>query len=1059
MKFICSLALMCICHQLAAQVLGTPLANWDFVNGIPANWENGSTSGIGIWEYRGPDTTPSNAVCSRGSCGAGTVPPASGTLANGFVIFDSNYWDDNDAQCGGLGTGQDPSPHTAWLITNPINLSGATGAVITFQQQVRLFQATTKVQVSINGGALWTDIITNTVNVSPNVEWKSGNISAIAAGQSNVQFRFLFTGTYYHWCIDDITVYQPNQNDLQLSSPAYTLFGNSELPAAISDMPYDQYPQFMVTPFNFKSVVTNIGSQPASDVTMNVKVLNSLNSTLYDQTSTPTPTLAGGASTTLQIANPYNPPTALGDYRIAYNASMTQSDQNIPNNRDTLDFTITTNTYARDEGPMQNVFVPQLAFQNQRQHIGNFFEIKTAGYQLNSISAAVGTGTAPGTVVKGYVYNYELNTILAESDPFTINLADINTTGEEKIIVLPFSSPFPVIADSNYCVMIGNVDPSQTLRVCRSGASPENTSFVRYPDSFGLFYLLTTPVVRMNLFPLGVTSGCTDSEAANYDPTATVDDGSCLYPGCTIPGADNYDPNANFDDGSCILAGCTDPDADNYNPNATSDNGSCIYLGCTDENADNYDPQATEDNGSCLYSGCTDPAADNYDPDANAEDGSCIYSGCTDPLAANYDVNANQDDGSCIYPGCTDPEADNYDPNANQENGSCAYTIAAIFTFDTEGCAPHIVNVINQTQIVDGSFCTFSISDGTELGGCVESFQHTFTEPGEYFITMTYVTPTGESQDVIGPIIVSGYPDVPVIEESGDALVCLNCGSEDATWSYNGQATGQTESTQPILVDGIYQNGYYTLTTTNEAGCSSVSEEVLVLHAQFDVTPETGCIPFDITLEDLTLLLPDMTCTFAVGESIFPSSVNPIDVTIEEAGLLEIVLNCTLGDLTVSAQTSIQAFHGITPDLVFDEVNGQLNCTNCGGENTTWSIDGAQVATNVSSLFVTEGLVEVELIAEGGCESLSSILLITVEEARLSAVKVYPNPSDEGCMVESSLPVLRCEVIDPAGKVIEVHSPVRNAFMLNTGRLASGLYTLRLHRSDGQVMRRISVQH
>jgi hypothetical protein len=62
-------------------------------------------------------------------------------------------------------------------------------------------------------------------------------------------------------------------------------------------------------------------------------------------------------------------------------------------------------------------------------------------------------------------------------------------------------------------------------------------------------------------------------------------------------------------------------------------------------------------------------------------------------------------------------------------------------------------------------------------------------------------------------------------------------------------------------------------------------------------------------------------------------------------------------------------------------------------------------------------------------------------------------------MVESSLPVLRCEVIDPAGKVIEVHSPVRNAFMLNTGRLASGLYTLRLHRSDGQVMRRISVQH
>ena len=27
-----------------------------------------------------------------------------------------------------------------------------------------------------------------------------------------------------------------------------------------------------------------------------------------------------------------------------------------------------------------------------------------------------------------------------------------------------------------------------------------------------------------------VSNGCTDSTATNYDPTATVDDGSCVYP-------------------------------------------------------------------------------------------------------------------------------------------------------------------------------------------------------------------------------------------------------------------------------------------------------------------------------------------------------------------------------------------------------------------------------------------------------------------------------------------------------------------------------------------------
>ena len=45
--------------------------------------------------------------------------------------------------------------------------------------------------------------------------------------------------------------------------------------------------------------------------------------------------------------------------------------------------------------------------------------------------------------------------------------------------------------------------------------------------------------------------GCTDPAASNYDPSATIDDGTCLYCGCTDPLAWNYDPNAACDDGSC----------------------------------------------------------------------------------------------------------------------------------------------------------------------------------------------------------------------------------------------------------------------------------------------------------------------------------------------------------------------------------------------------------------------------------------------------------------------------------------------------------------------------
>lgn len=49
--------------------------------------------------------------------------------------------------------------------------------------------------------------------------------------------------------------------------------------------------------------------------------------------------------------------------------------------------------------------------------------------------------------------------------------------------------------------------------------------------------------------------------------------------GCTVPFSINYDPAATVDDGSCIpvLFGCTDVAALNYNAAANTDDGSCIY--------------------------------------------------------------------------------------------------------------------------------------------------------------------------------------------------------------------------------------------------------------------------------------------------------------------------------------------------------------------------------------------------------------------------------------------------------------------------------------------------
>tara|TARA_Y100001973_G_scaffold105873_1_gene180783 strand:+ start:2202 stop:5762 length:3561 start_codon:yes stop_codon:yes gene_type:complete len=89
-------------------------------------------------------------------------------------------------------------------------------------------------------------------------------------------------------------------------------------------------------------------------------------------------------------------------------------------------------------------------------------------------------------------------------------------------------------------------------------------------------------------------TGCTNPLAVNYDPFATIDDGSCTMPtyGCTDPLACNFGTFDFLCDAQAVLDGnCTNVDECDYT--------SCT--GCTDSTAVNYDPAATIDDGSCEY--------------------------------------------------------------------------------------------------------------------------------------------------------------------------------------------------------------------------------------------------------------------------------------------------------------------------------------------------------------------------------------------------------------------------------------------------------------------------
>jgi hypothetical protein len=601
MKYFVSLLLSALlCAKSYAQVLGPVIYQCDFASGIPADWSSESASSISQWEYRGPNTTPDINVGARGTCAALAVPINSVTQSNGFIIFDSNYWDDGGTICGGLGTGVDPAPHNAFVTMPVQNFSSYDGVILTFQQQYRHFLDSTMVEVSLNNGVSWNTVFMNQGSQSSSVEWVNINLSSLAAGQPSVLIRFRYTGLYYWWLIDDITLYEPNNNDLRINSSKYTTNGGINSAYPYNDLEYDQYPSAMIPSFTFSSNVSNIGAFEQTNAYLNVRIVKDGLDQIYNQTGSQNDVLSG-TTVNMVIAAPYLQSNVLGDYDLYYTIGQDEVDEFPANNLDTLNYSITPYSYARDEGVCQSLFSGLELFEGYKFEAGNYFQARSFGKVIHAVSVAIGEGTDLGAPIKAVIYKDGFEEIWAESEVHIVNYAEINQIGDEKIVVLPLVEPITTLNDSLYVAMVGNVNSEDEFVICRSGISPEATSILRYPDANSMLYFLNTPVVRLNIFNSNVIPGCNKPDAVNYDPAATIEDGTCLYPGCAHSDADNYDPNANWDDGTCIIGGCLDALADNYNPSATYDNQQCQYLGCDDPVANNFDPTANTDDGSCVY--------------------------------------------------------------------------------------------------------------------------------------------------------------------------------------------------------------------------------------------------------------------------------------------------------------------------------------------------------------------------------------------------------------------------------------------------------------------------
>lgn len=193
-----------------------------------------------------------------------------------------------------------------------------------------------------------------------------------------------------------------------------------------------------------------------------------------------------------------------------------------------------------------------------------------------------------------------------------------------------------------------------------------------------------------------VGPGCYGYALKFWSDTITQADTEQLVPSNATQYCEGYNNTIcvstnNCDDGNGgeeIIYDCTDPEAENYNPDATVDDGTCEYP-CDPCEGECLCPDKTYDASCCPdepICGCMDPIANNFNPAANIQDESCPCEydvvGCTGPCCDGgcdgEEGGGDVDDGTdSVIPGCTPQNMDsllNYNDQCITTSGNRFYT-------------------------------------------------------------------------------------------------------------------------------------------------------------------------------------------------------------------------------------------------------------------------------------------------------------------------------------------------------------------------------------------------
>ena len=481
----------------------------DFSGGLLSGWSSFAQGNVAAWEFRGPSTTPNIEVGSRGSCVVGNLgePIISPSAANGFMIFDSNWWDNPALPCSeaNFGSGPAPGPHYATLTSPVIDLSTYGSVALKFNQYLKRLTGEARVEVSIDGFN-WYTVFINPELPNPTMPFDEQviQISNYVAYQPSVQIRFVFDAMYYYWQIDDVMLLDTYDNDLAITGFGYGDFNlyDPSHPTGYEFMEYSKYPSSMAPDLKFSARAANLGGSFQTDCRLHVDVLtHPAGNVLHQATSVEGFYINQGETVDLRAGN-YQMLPASGEYKLAYSVQQLELEEDEANNTDTTFFYINDVQYARDRIFASAVYLgtPELA--DIEYELGNVFHITAEDLMCHSITVGVGIGTSTPAQIEGRLYRFDIATgaeadLLGTTQPIDLNASMLNGYGDQVLTNLVFDAPIQLYAGEAYYVAVASADGVDNFVCAMSGVAQEATALVRYfPNDW--YYLDMLPMVRMN---------------------------------------------------------------------------------------------------------------------------------------------------------------------------------------------------------------------------------------------------------------------------------------------------------------------------------------------------------------------------------------------------------------------------------------------------------------------------------------------------------------------------------------------------------------------------------